>query len=264
MYASAGPIGPVLVWSSPPDKMPHVGVLVCSFTYVRLRAVAARVARPQRWTDRRRGDACRGVQHRTDHGWGGFGEDRRRQRGEAVAERSGAGDVPGLPGRDQRGVVAGGDVRRGEEAAVPAEFEQRRGLRVFAAEHRVTRWHACGLCLVLLRRRAFGPHCGASGGVFQSLSIVVTMPSAVWGLPSARRPTCVAACFRSWQHAFETRRSAPSAALNAPSPTKHRAGRVERAMPRSGNGVGVRSGSQRRRGAEAHRRCRPRSRCRHR
>jgi hypothetical protein len=73
----------------------------------------------------RAGDLALGVQYALDDDRVGLGEQRRRQRGEAVSQFAGLRGLPGVPGGDEPGELAGAQMGGSENAACGAEREKR-------------------------------------------------------------------------------------------------------------------------------------------
>jgi hypothetical protein len=90
---------------------------------------------PYRWA----GDLALGVQHALDDDRIGLGEQGRRQRDKAMAGFPGPREIPGSPGSDEPGELAGAQVGRGEDAAGRAQREERRREHVFTGQYREVR-----------------------------------------------------------------------------------------------------------------------------
>jgi DNA-binding transcriptional LysR family regulator len=91
---------------------------------------------------RRARDLALGVQHALDDDRVRLGEQRRRERGEAVPQVARPRGLPGVPGGDELDELAGAQVSGGENAARGAEREQRRREHVIAGQHREIFWRA--------------------------------------------------------------------------------------------------------------------------
>ncbi len=112
----------------------------CCWPFIEIQAVRGRRAERHRRLQRcshgagsgrqkrqpylRRRDPALRVQHRLDDRRVGLGEQRARQAGEAMAYRPGSDAVAGVPRVDQFDEHRGGEVRRGEDAAVRAQRQQ--------------------------------------------------------------------------------------------------------------------------------------------